>query len=504
MGLATRIFFIAITTFSIMTYLVIPHSGGSLKEDLENWKIRLEAFLPETTEQLESRFDTLRDLIKDTSQFITDNNLSKKNAFRGVIQPWIGLGQELLENLSSLSCLPTLFSEDPDWMEAFSKGLYTLEASLKQKVMQAQPLIVAIETFLETGKLENLTPYERYCLLQLVTRLYHDPLVYSFAKEKQQLFVLMEKIKGLKLQNFEYRMGEALSITQKPKELKVFTLNTCFMPGELSYFFGGMPKWEERIKGVVLKIQEEDPDVLCLQEVHSEKAGEVLFESLKKTYAHFYFNMGPQILSSSLQDLGLNSGLFVASKYPITDTYFEVFQVAGKQQNVNKGFFFFSVVDGQGSAFAHIITCHLEPFNQPQCPSIREKELFEIINYTFAKNTPKKNPVLLCGDLNIPWGIYEPGQYVLEEYFYDAFNTRNKQKFPTCSDYFLKTLQALTKQEKGKIRSSLEILDYALLLKKEGFSLDSIDTYVVEFFDIKHPSKALSDHNALMTRLKLL
>lgn len=60
------------------------------------------------------------------------------------------------------------------------------------------------------------------------------------------------------------------------------------------------------------------PDVVCFQEVFHEDANKILCEGLKKEYPYIIHNVAPQIS-------GFNSGMMVASKYPLTGVKFHRF-----------------------------------------------------------------------------------------------------------------------------------------------------------------------------------
>ena len=59
----------------------------------------------------------------------------------------------------------------------------------------------------------------------------------------------------------------------------------------------------------------------------------------------------------------MNSGLFVASKYEITNPKFKPFQYREMQDHINKGYFEFNVVDNS-RVLAKIYTTHLQPYRQ--------------------------------------------------------------------------------------------------------------------------------------------
>jgi hypothetical protein len=95
-------------------------------------------------------------------------------------------------------------------------------------------------------------------------------------------------------------------------------------------------KDKSRLEKVFEEINKKDPDVICLRGVYCKKAGKKLREELQKEYKYIYDDI-------------CETGLFVASKYPIKNPYF-----TNSPRSKNKGFFDFEVVN-KGKTIAHII-----------------------------------------------------------------------------------------------------------------------------------------------------
>ena len=64
-----------------------------------------------------------------------------------------------------------------------------------------------------------------------------------------------------------------------------------------------------------------DLDVICLQEVFNEDAWNILNEKLRSKYPYILFD-AHRVRVSSLKFTMVNSGLYIASKYPIVQSKF--------------------------------------------------------------------------------------------------------------------------------------------------------------------------------------
>ncbi|HPE84750.1 MAG TPA: endonuclease/exonuclease/phosphatase family protein, partial [Chlamydiales bacterium] len=123
---------------------------------------------------------------------------------------------------------------------------------------------------------------------------------------------------SLSAASFSTKKGDLAPLAPS-QSFSLFSLNTLFLPFPVSYFTDGMPPWPDRIDGVIAKIQEVDPDIICLQEVYSNLAARYLIKKLRSSYAVFFYDVNPKWI-------GLNSGLFVASKYPVENPTYRPFK----------------------------------------------------------------------------------------------------------------------------------------------------------------------------------
>lgn len=304
--------------------------------------------------------------------------------------------------------------------------------------------------------------------------------------------------------------------SQEASKRPFFTLlswNICGLPKPLSLFFGGVVPWDMRIDRIVETLLQQDADVVCLQEVFDEATAFRLYHALKEKYVDFCFNISPCHFGFTPFSAGLNSGLFVASKYPIercswTPYKDVVFPI------IKRGFFAFQIVNG--SQTAHLVNTHMESsiddsqpsYDAQKCRHLQLQQLIAHIHEKIAVFFPE-HPILVCGDLNINWSSLEPAEKLMRKAFYDAYNHARKQcSFETCThcDYtgywWPEYLMNLNRQHYRPLPC---ILDYVLLFSgsEELCPIKhSIETRRVQMEpgNGQFPCTALSDHYPLLSR----
>lgn len=268
--------------------------------------------------------------------------------------------------------------------------------------------------------------------------------------------------------SFTYLAGEGEERDQQDDSLTMMTLNACMMPGGLPFAFGGLPPASRRIEELAELIQTHLPATLVMQEM-AYPASRALYERIKDHYPHFFVRIGP---NSPLME----SGLFIASRYPIKDSGFVPFD---NQCAITRGFFWIETPD------CVIFNSHLEPGENNNAMRADQMKKLRSKMCEFDK------PCFLLGDLNIDRyleGHYEECQ--IAETFHDPLPKHT----PTCS-----TL--LEYEMKGQRPPTItdEQNDYALLFKREGRRPFDLDVELVDTYpDNGDPYKAISDHKALL------
>jgi exonuclease III len=257
--------------------------------------------------------------------------------------------------------------------------------------------------------------------------------------------------------------------------LKVLTLNACFMPGGLPLIYGGVTPSAARIDALAQRILQADPDLICLEEMHSIGDSFALMKKLEGNYTHFYFNIGPQVIF-------FDSGLFVASKQEIQNPEFTPFSTVVNVHNMaNKGIFHFEL------SGAHIFHTHLFPSSDADArPSQEEKEIrrqeLKVITDKIEKLPDQTAPILVVGDFNI---AKERAEHAEQEAFASFVDTAPRAK--TWRN-FGPTVDAPEEPE---------ILDYSLLWKASRIT--SFITRLFPTYKAAHPDRSLSDNEGLIS-----
>jgi hypothetical protein len=273
------------------------------------------------------------------------------------------------------------------------------------------------------------------------------------------------------------------------EEVTVLNWNVCFFPSSLSLLFGGVLPWEDRIEGVANQIIESKADIVCLQEMFSAQAGEKLYRLLEKEYAYFYINIGLKPFGFNSDEIGLSSGLFVASKVEVKNPQFIPFQ---KTPTI-RGYGLFSI---DISPIGNLITTHLNPGSDPVDLEYRKEQIQEIL--TFIETEKKSHSTFLCGDLNI-----ERNSSEYKEVIEPKFNDPYFGKGWTCLELRNYWWKAGQNVEKFKaLGFSYESIDYFICPKGKK-NRCSVTTNLIQVNDPMHPEKALSDHQAMFSTLKL-
>lgn len=265
----------------------------------------------------------------------------------------------------------------------------------------------------------------------------------------------------------------------KGQKIDVLSWNVCFLPLATAKWEAEIKPWTERIELVSQKLNKENADLVCLQEVYDAKAAEKLAELLKDKYPHIYYNIGPS-------SVGVGSGLFVASKYPLKNIHFTPHKVKKNDIDsffVNKGYFDFELYAGKAKAM-HIFVVHLQHSKDDLNPLAIEKQIREKqIQAILEEAKTEKVPVLLVGDLNMPSSEYKAlkAQSEFQNFLLKSSDAKHLPKTFSMMAKDLKKVDLM--------------LDYALLdaNEKPGFI----------FTKVLPNDMSLSDHNALKSTVYL-
>jgi endonuclease/exonuclease/phosphatase family metal-dependent hydrolase len=187
-----------------------------------------------------------------------------------------------------------------------------------------------------------------------------------------------------------YFQGKALEVVKN--DFSLLSWNIACNSGGYSISDAGVMPWAYRIDDIVKQLHAQDADVLSLYEVFDPEAGLYLYSQLKDQYAHFYFNIGARVI-------GVNSGIFIASKIAIENPEFIAFpkeMLVGRTKSAEKGFFSFDVADFK------IFSTHLQHSEECDYSTSEEVEARKSeMELIMDKIRLVSGPIILTGDLNM-------------------------------------------------------------------------------------------------------
>jgi endonuclease/exonuclease/phosphatase family metal-dependent hydrolase len=278
--------------------------------------------------------------------------------------------------------------------------------------------------------------------------------------------------------------------------LRAFTANILCFPDNLSYLYGGVSPWPNRIEQIVAKILATHAHVVALQEVWDPKVMTALVERLKTEYSYFVCDAGNQFATLDPEEIGFSSGLFVASRLPLKNISFTPFArcipaKAGARRGAIK-----AEVTLNGKIWTFVAT-HMQHGSEIGL-EIRKEQL-ELC--TELLRTGERG--FLMGDLNINAFSNEfkiGALSVLYSIPYLHGQSTVTKANATQTDYF-NDLVHIPLSERSNTSPVFELLDYCVALK-EFPDNEPVKQDKVFLFSIEEPCEALSDHHGLLTLWK--
>ena len=375
-------------------------------------------------------------------------------------------------------------NENPALVHIAEQTSQSICDTFNQAILKSPTVLEATLTLIESKT--PLSPDQAYFFARFLE---------NFQKqlgENKRTMVAFEHLQSLPQTPFTTIVHED---NPPPESLSILNGNVLFMPNSYTYYFGGVSIWQKRLDKISALLQTYNPSILCLQEVHDETSATALYKALQDRYAYFYVNIGSRIDIIDPTQLKMNSGLFVASQYPLENPRFTPFDVPKMQAGINKGFFE-AIVRIDGQPRFRLITTHLNPGEDDTDHFVLEQELQAI-----AK-TSSPFPTLLVGDLNIFWNSSEYEKSSLKSGFYDPYNEGRKTvsaASATCTEYFNGLVRTTLEKRASLKQDQGQICDYAVWMGSQPKDL-KMTTKRVDFYDLDYPTRALSDHQGLMNR----
>ena len=439
-----------------------------------------------------TQFETSADF--DVNKFI---QYSKKGDYTTAYQSWSDLLFRYFSFQLELGKTEGLSTNKLVKASADNEG-EQLKKAFQQKLLSNSELLA---TFLQNAQAASkLTPQQR-----LFTR---DVL------KEYQLMDLEEKAKidkGLQILSLEKTDSFCKSqglvtpiATETLSELNVLTANIACFPGKLSYMYGGVAPWKDRIDGLIDIFRVSNAQILCLQEVWDPEAMRALADRLKNDYAFFVFDCGDPAGTVKVNKMGYSSGLFLASKLPLDTVTFTKFP-RSIPEGSNRGMLIATCPVGQ-THFA-LINTHLQHGDSRQLElshQIRKEQLllcYATLQEQISKTLPVKSWGCLVGDLNIDANTEEFQESGLSRLFSIPYAKQPSLEKPTWTDYF-NDLVVTPLDQRSSVKPICELIDYCI---QPALSPNPVisEQRLIPLYDILKPNQALSDHQALLTTWKV-
>lgn len=402
-------------------------------------------------------------------------------SFESTVIAWNCLVESAWAKSVLLSCL-FLTGQDQATMLAVMQNIraFKRELDLGCSSGEALTLLLKFATSPEAKKLSASQKYQLFLLLKSVEEGWREQSLLH-----KEVISAVETLQKEDLLPYTYKRGQGKE-KEAAKEISILNWNVCFFEGGLSMLFGGVLPWQDRIEKVAREIKLRGADIVCLQEVFSREASFELYSLLAEEYAHFYLHIGPKAYGFNSNNLGISSGLFIASKYPIENTSFTPFSPSETPKERNYGFFSLDIKN-----IARIITTHLQPGDSPKDIDYR----FAQVEVILKSREKSSLPTFVCGDFNLENGSAEY-QKVIAPYFINFL----KGTPWTClelRDYYWKAHQDPSKFL--ALGVPYESIDYFLQIKGSSTSSIEVETKIVEVNNPSRPAEALSDHQMLVS-----
>jgi endonuclease/exonuclease/phosphatase family metal-dependent hydrolase len=415
---------------------------------------------------------------------------SQKNDFANAYQTWSDLLFNCVSSLLELIQILNFPPNDQIQLSAYAE-IERLHKVLQQKLL-THPTLFA--TFLRNaGSATLLTPQQRL-FTQNILREYQR----IFPNEASKIDEALKTLSPLKTEPFIYAKGLAAPVNpDKLSQLKVFTANICSFPGTLTYLYGGISPWKERIDQLVEVIRNAGAQIVCLQEVWDPAAMRALADRLKNDYAFFIYDTGDPAGTIQVDKMGFSSGLFIASKLQFNSIAYTRFpgQIS---EGSNRGML--SATCDVAKTRLAFITTHLQYGSSPPLQQERQDQLF--LCYASLQEAISREPAdrswgFLVGDLNINAFSQEFSKSGLSRLFSIPYITQLSVEKATCTGYFSDLVLAPL-DKRDKISPSYELIDYCIRPTLSPMAMTPVQT-LIPLYHVKAPTEALSDHQALLT-----
>ncbi|WP_257274210.1 endonuclease/exonuclease/phosphatase family protein [Endozoicomonas sp. SESOKO4] len=232
-------------------------------------------------------------------------------------------------------------------------------------------------------------------IFQHYQRLYDEAF---FAKTSVTFLVPYDEIRYMKEISL-IQSDVPPAIYQPERGLHLMTCNTGLMPSHNKNDLRSTQQRYRKIAGALTRNPDITPDVVCFQEAFVQQATEQLCQDLKGHYHHIVHSVAPR-------KTGLNSGLVIASKYPVKVATFRPFtDLVEEDRRINKGLLRI-VLDLGNDKTAVVYNTHLQASEGQPYEAIRFDQSYQIRKWfeedssNDRRNKRHHHGTFLMGDLN--------------------------------------------------------------------------------------------------------
>jgi len=240
------------------------------------------------------------------------------------------------------------------------------------------------------------------------------------------------------------------------RSLSILTWNIFMMPE----WVNESPRNQPRAAAIAATLLEQDFDIVCLQKVFDSKARAILDRALAARYPHRY---GPANDGCLL----LNSGVWVLSRYPLTDYQeIEFAKCSSWECFSRKGALLLSGTCG--STPFRLIATHLQGEDSSaftlKNQAIRAEQMLQIKSRLIAPHLEARVPFIVCGDFGTP--RFEGGRGRESQSYRDMLSTLGVQNGPEPRI----TLDEIDNELAKSPSARQNEVDY-ILIRQNGFEL---------------------------------
>lgn len=228
-------------------------------------------------------------------------------------------------------------------------------------------------------------------------------------------------------------------------------------------------------------------DVILFQEVFHRKSAAKLREGLRNDFPYIVCDVGQRFggaLDRTRAFMSLeNSGLFIASKYPIIDAQFKQFKKSSFSDKLAEKGVLLTTIQYSASKTGLIVNTHMQSLNLPKACQLRRQQ-FTFIHEEISKMDTKPAFTIFGGDFNCG-----PHTHQLEaEAFYEEYSSfaDAHQSLPLPTYVLQERMHEIQSSEdlQRLLRGSAEWTEF--LGTKEGVSSEILEDAPKEALQLDH------------------